>query len=55
MLTYTDHALTVKSEYIYIYIYIYKFVLVSLFNGISAFKDYSMPKPSLSKDNNNNI
>ena len=26
--------------------------LISLFNGISTFMNYSMPKPSMSKDNN---
>ena len=35
------------SENIYVH-YIYtKFGLVSLFNGISTFVDYLMPKPSL--------
>ena len=42
--------------YIYIYIYTYTYrVWVSLFNGISTFVDYLMPKPYFEKNSSDAI
>ena len=45
---------TKVNLYIYIYIYI-GFTSVSLFDGISPFMCYLMPKPSLLKDSSGTI